>query len=172
MKKRIFSKSIIILTILALLLPCIPVMATAETIDYTATYTPDSSWYGDGTAAEFLISTPEQLAYFMQLGSQATPVTFQYKTIKLGADIVWNDGAAIADGFTPFTKQGNKIYKWTPYAQSAASNGEFKGTFDGQGYTISGLYIESSKAAVGFIGAGRNCKILFDPARSSRLCFC
>ena len=156
MKKRFFTKSIVVLTIIALLLPCVPVIASAETIEY-ATYTPDSSWYGNGNATEFTISTPEQLAYFMQLGAEG--VTFLGKFINLGADIVWNDGVATAEGFTPSAKQGNKIYKWTPYAQSAASNSEFKGNFNGRGYTISGLYVESNKAAVGFIGTGRNCTI-------------
>ena len=157
MKKSTFTRAIVALTIIALLLPCFPVIAAAETPTY-ATYTPDSSWYGDGTATEFFISTPEQLAYFMQIGIDGTD-TFNGKVIKLTSDIIWNDGVATANGFTPSEAQGNVIYKWSPFAQNLAAWKEFRGTFDGQGHSISGLYISATAGKVGFIGQGRGAKL-------------
>ena len=157
MKKGTFTRAIVALTIIALLLPCFPVIAAAETPTY-ATYTPDSSWYGNGTATEFFISTPEQLAYFMQIGTEGTD-TFNGKVIKLTNDIIWNDGVATADGFTPSAAQGNVIYKWSPFAQNLAAWKEFRGTVDGQGHSISGLYISATAGKVGFIGQGRGAKL-------------
>ncbi|MGM9684541.1 MAG: hypothetical protein ACI3XQ_13170, partial [Eubacteriales bacterium] len=121
----------------------------------------DKAWYGDGSATTFTISTRGELAYFMELGKN-TPVTFAGKTIKLGADILWNDGEASATGFT--AGEDGVIYRWTPYASAAKGDSGnfttkwFRGTIDGQGHTISGLCL-SGESYQAFICGGAGAKI-------------
>ena len=103
----------------------------------------DRAWYGDGSAAEFTISTRGELAYLMELGKGDKPVTFYRKTIRIGADIIWNDGEATDAGMT--AGEDGVIYRWTPYASAAKGDSGnfttkwFRGTIDGQGHSISGL---------------------------------
>ncbi|MBE6634373.1 MAG: hypothetical protein E7620_08560 [Ruminococcaceae bacterium] len=163
MKKSIFTKAIVALMVIALMLPCFPVIASAETPTVT-TYTvtdADKAWYGDGSETEFTISTVGELAYFMELGMGSSPKNFLNKTVKLGADIVWNDGVATSAGFTPSAEQGNVIYKWVPYSSQIAASSwlNFRGTFDGQGHTISGLYVAGETSYLGFLGTIRGGKV-------------
>ena len=60
------------------------------------------------------------------------------KTIKLGADIQLNNDAVPTSG-----------NQWTPIGTSSK---KFAGTFDGQGHTISGLYINNSSQYQGLFG--------------------
>ena len=55
----------------------------------------------------------------------------------LTADIVVNENVLNADG----TLNGTPSYSWTPIGTSSKN---FKGTFDGNGHTISGLYFNNS----------------------------
>ena len=162
MKTTVFKKALVTLMIIAMVLPCIPVVAFAASTVTTRTYSAeDKAWYtNDTSASEFTIRTAGELAYFMELGT--TTVTFVNKRVKLGADIVWNEGTATVNGFTPAASQQNKIYSWTPYAQGKTGSTEgFRGVFDGQGHTISGLYIDhtTDSVGVGFIGVGRDCTV-------------
>lgn len=161
MKNRIFAKSIIALILIALLIPCFPVLSSAEVTVQARTFSDaDKAWYDDHTSeSTFTISTVGELAYFMELGKGSAPITFQNKTIYLANDIVWNDGVASDSGFVPSADQGDVVYNWTPYAQSAPAWKEFRGTFDGQGHTIYGLYITGSTAKSGFIGQIRGATI-------------
>ena len=81
------------------------------------------SWYNK-TDSEFVITTSEQL---FELAKLSEFYDFDRQTIKLGADIVINEGNA-----SEWSEDAPSI-KWVPIK-------EFKGTFDGQGHTISGLY--------------------------------
>ncbi len=103
----------------------------------------DLSWYTDDSDAEvFVIDTPAELAGFAEIvngtavvGStfamRSTPVTvqdtFEGQTVTLGADIDLNG------------------YAWTPIGQPATSSTDFstsfRGTFDGQGYTVANLKV-------------------------------
>ncbi len=76
------------------------------------------SWYGDGSATEFTISTVAQLKEFAALVNGGN--AFSKKTVKLGANLDLNNE------------------EWTPIGKSDAA---FSGTFDGQGYTISNLKV-------------------------------
>lgn len=98
---------------------------------------PDYSWYEDvleasPNATEFKVSTPEQFVAFMQLMSDDVPtrsaseVSFKGKTVKLDGDL---DFTYYNDGVNPIAK--------------------FKGSFDGQGYTIKNLKITSDAPSVG-----------------------
>jgi len=81
------------------------------------------SWYNE-TESEFVITTTEQL---FELAELSEFYNFDRQTIKLGADIVINEGNAEEWAEKAPSK------KWIPIK-------EFKGTFDGQGHSISGLY--------------------------------
>lgn len=95
--------------------------AYKDTWDGTA----DTSWYND-TDTEFLIMTAEQLAGFAELVDGGN--TFEGKTVKLGKNI---DLYYLADGATDPTC-------FDPIG-SYRHDKIFKGTFDGQGYTIENM---------------------------------
>ena len=91
------------------------------------TITPDTSWYLEKSKTKTAtLRDAADLAGFAQLCTEDTQYFYGW-TIKLGKDIVYNEGNA-ADFAT--TAPAN-VY--TPPV-------EFWGTFDGQGYVISGLY--------------------------------
>lgn len=98
----------------------------------------DLTWY-DANAAEYVLMDADDLLGFAYLGSTGG-VNFSGKTIKLGADIVLNTGDASTWGTNP------PANAWTPITT------EFKGTFDGDGHTISGLYLNSSAPADSYDG--------------------
>ena len=81
------------------------------------------SWYTED-GKEFVITTSEELYGLVKLSEY---YDFSGQTIKLGADIVVNEGNAEA-----WAEKAPSM-RWFPI------NG-FAGTFDGQGHTISGLY--------------------------------
>ena len=86
-------------------------------------------WYTAGDAP-YQISTGKELVYLAQLVNDGN--NFSDKTIKLTADI----------------DLGNK--EWTPIGNT--SDMKFAGTFDGQGHTIGGLYINNSSQNQGLFG--------------------
>jgi len=91
---------------------------------------------GDGTAENpYQIATAEQLAYLAQSVNAGTTYEGQY--IKLTADIALNDTASAMWTLT--------AKKWTPigtYTDDTV-NAPFSGTFDGDGHTVSGLYVSA-----------------------------
>ena len=105
----------------------------------------DMSWY-DKNQREFVLTTAEQLYGFAFLSISET---FNNQTIKLGADIVINEGNASEWKDTP------PIYDWSPVGWHGINTGQhFTGTFDGQGHTISGLYVKGDELEqyIGFFG--------------------
>ena len=104
---------------------------------------PNVRWYSE-EETEFTISTADELYDLVRL---STKYDFKGQTIKLGGDIVINDGDASTWGDTPPSRL------WYPIAN-------FNGTFDGQGYTISGLYGVSFNEEMGlFSHTGARAKI-------------
>ena len=68
---------------------------------------------------------------------------------KLMADIVLNDGTFDSNGnFTP-TVDGTAAEQWTPIGNN---DKRYTGIFDGDGHTISGLYINGSNSMQGLFG--------------------
>ncbi len=103
----------------------------------------DKSWYREG-GKEFTLTTAAELFGFAEL---SRTIDFKDVTIKLGADIVCNEGKASDWGKEP------PINIWKPIGYNAEFGGKtFRGTFDGQGHTISGLYGLSTKTMVSFFG--------------------
>ncbi len=112
-----------------------PILAAFEEEPAIGWY--DTSWYGDGTASTFTLYDKEDLYGFAKL---AESNQFSGKTIKLGNDIVINTEDA-----TKLSKDKKPTYFWNPIGKNSTthsvdSGGKFKGIFDGQGHTISGLY--------------------------------
>ncbi|MBP3663570.1 MAG: hypothetical protein J6J03_00250, partial [Tyzzerella sp.] len=106
-------------------------------------------WYNVNDK-EFVISTEEELYEFATLSDY---YDFAGQTIKLGADIVVNEGNAEDWHKKAPTK------KWQPIT-------EFAGTFDGAGHSISGLYGKSTTMSMGLFSETkegcviRNVKLL------------
>ena len=101
----------------------------------------DTSWYNE-TSTEFEISTAEQLAGLAELVNNGND--FSGKTILLTADIVLND---TSDWENWENSAPNNT--WTPIGNSS---NKFSDTFDGQGHTVSGVYINSENKYQGLFG--------------------
>ncbi|MDR2595421.1 MAG: hypothetical protein LBC87_11685 [Fibromonadaceae bacterium] len=131
----------------------------------------DIKWYSD-SKTEFTITTPEQLAGLAKLVNKGN--RFEGKTIKLGANIMLNDTAGWQNWANKLPKNkwepiGTYIYEIderTPrflqnpigdyliywfvpeFIQKAlrmeSTDLSFKGTFDGCGFVISGMYINNN----------------------------
>ena len=101
----------------------------------------DTDWYtGHESDPSYTITTPEQLAGLAQLVNEGN--TFEGKTITLANDIVLNEGVLKENG--ELNGGGSNFKQWTPIGKGF--NNQFNGTFDGQGYTISGIYINNENA--------------------------
>jgi len=109
----------------------------------------DISWY-DIKKNEFVINTPEELLGFGQFTQQGYGNRFTGKTVRLGKDIIFNDGKA-----SDYAKE-EPLNEWVPIYN-------FTGTFDGYGHTISGLYAygqENAKTGTGFFSYGREMTVI------------
>ena len=101
----------------------------------------DYSWYkenlGTKTVTLYNASQLYGLADIVNGTNGATQDTLTGWTIKLGGDIVVNNGDA-----SKWNSDTSGLYLWTPIGSNAEENGNrnFRGTFDGQGFAISGLY--------------------------------
>ena len=108
----------------------------------------DINWYNDSESS-FKISTPEQLAGLAQLVNGGN--TFEGKTITLANDIVLNEGVLKENG--ELNGDGSNFKQWTPIGEGFQRSDtylfffQFKGTFDGNGHTVSGIYINNSSFA-------------------------
>ncbi len=128
-KAKAMSKSalsvVLALCLLMLMIPTVLLVAADDAWDGT-TKTPYS---GTGSVDDpFVIENGEHLAYMAQ---QINGGNDTNKHFVLAADIDLNDKA------------------WTPIGSSSK---KFTGTFDGQGHTISGLYIDAAATYQGLFG--------------------
>ena len=101
------------------------------------------SWYNE-TDTEFTITTVEE---FREIANLSSFYTFEGQTVKLGSDLVFNEGSA-AD----WAKNAPQN-KWKPIVK-------FAGTFDGQGHVISGVYAKAHETQMAlFINPDYQCVI-------------
>lgn len=109
-----------------------------------------------GTSADPLqISTADDLYWFAAwvngtytLASSETVVKHPYACAVLMNDITVNTGVLNADGTLASDVSGFRV--WTPIGNF---DNQYKGIFDGQGHTVSGLYFDNSTTDyVGFFG--------------------
>lgn len=112
--------------------------------------TPDTSWYQAGQT-EFTLTSADQFAGFLELRSET--VSFEGVTVKLGCDMVFNQGTA-----EEIKEKGSANHQ----LRKIPSTMPFKGTFDGQDHTISGIYMKLTDSAVsglfGSIGGNASFK--------------
>ncbi len=106
---------------------------------------------GSGTKlSPYIILTAEQFAYLsFVVGSNDKE--YKGKYFKLGADITLNKGKIIDDK-GGFVADSTKLHKWTPIGNSSVA---FDGTFDGDGHTISGMFINTTSSHNGLFGNSR-----------------
>ena len=137
-------------SLLALVLACmmiasmivVPVSAAdVDVWDGTA----DTSWYS-ADATTFTLTTAEQLAGLAQLVNGGN--TFSGKTVKLGADIQLQSNADMAN-YATWSTSVAPANVWTPIGwYTSAENQVFQGSFDGQGHTVSGMYVVDTDSSI------------------------
>ena len=95
-----------------------------------------NEWY-DASADTLYISSRKDLFDFMKAAQKG--YTFADKTVELTANISanpsWSYDSFVTDGFIGEIPEGLSIWKAIP---------NFKGTFEGNGYTIRNLYMEAT----------------------------
>jgi len=116
---------------------------------YTGAGSEDTSWYDENTS-KMLIATAADL---YGLAEVAKTDTFAGKTVYVVADIEANKGTASSIEWTP-AAEGGTSYPWTPIGKDSTNC--FAGTFDGQGHTISGIYLDNTTGNVGMFGFMKN----------------
>ena len=106
---------------------------------------PDTTWYTENTSAtSYELRTVEELAGFMQLISNgANSVTFAGKTISLMNDIVVNTMA-----LDNMDEDGVGLVNLAEVQTSIPTNAnsQFRGTFEGNNYSIIGLYLKRTNS--------------------------
>lgn len=117
----------------------------------------DEPW--DGTTAKdfacgagtkqnpYIILNAEQLAR-LSFAVGDGDKKYNSKYYKLGADILLNKGEII-DSKGKLTADSAKLHKWTPIGNATE---KFSGTFDGDGHTISGIFINTTSSHNGLFG--------------------
>lgn len=134
----------------AVVLDGTPVLQTfADDIpELTNIVKPDTSWYIDDAAGrEYTLDTVEELFGFAY---KAQSVNFDEQTIKLGADIIVNANAPKTKAAWTTYLANNQVEEWVSIGNESLG---FSGTFDGDGHTISGVYLNTSTATQGLFGA-------------------
>ena len=131
--------------------------SSAEELDEDCAGEPGNAW--DGTTAKdfacgagtklspYIILTAEQLAK-LSFVTGASEKDYQGKYYKLGADIVLNEGEIIDDKGA-LVADSAKLHKWTPIGNSSVA---FTGNFDGDGHTVSGMFINTTSTHNGLFG--------------------
>ena len=103
---------------------------------------------GSGTKlSPYIILTAEQLAKLAFIVG-ANEKEYEGKYYKLAADIKLNDGKVIDDK-GGLAGDSSKLHKWTPIGNSSVA---FDGTFDGNGHTVSGMFINTTSSHNGLFG--------------------
>ncbi|MBQ8440831.1 MAG: hypothetical protein IJX19_09230, partial [Clostridia bacterium] len=92
--------------------------------------TPDTSWY-TGDKTEYTLTSADQFVGFHALRSETC--TFEGVTIKLGCDMIINKGTT-----EEIKARGASNYAW----KNLDPDHLFRGNIDGQGHTISGVYMQ------------------------------
>ena len=122
----------------------------------------DDSWYyANPTATQFTITTATQLAGLARLVNGGN--TMSGRTITLGSNIVLNNTANWQNWATSAPDTANS---WTPIGDNSTTSSQFAGTFDGNGYVVSGIYINrtgtttinSYQGLFGYISSGGTIK--------------
>ena len=144
MKKRILSMLIAIVMVIGLV-PSFAIAASAAEI--VASHPAN----GDGSAENpYQITTVGELYWFAYLvNTKAKDGGNNNAHAKLMNNITVNENV-IVDG--ALTSDTSSLNVWTAMGKTVFSSGWFGGSFDGNGKTISGLYVNGTANYQGFIG--------------------
>ena len=159
MKKRILSLILSFVIVFTMLIPfaTITMSVKAEAVSYTA----DPNWYSADKSILEINDIPDFIAFMNKMNELGTTdngaalgvagnlagiswtgkMPFEGQTIILNTDIVLNPGIT-------FGTNGPSASSAYTFNRTSKQVG-FGGTFDGQGHTISGLYIISNKGGSG-----------------------
>jgi len=111
----------------------------------------DDNFICKESSGEFIISTAEELIEFAELVNNGND--FLCKTVKLSTNIMLND----TTDWQSWGKFSNQPNLWIPigttiYVNSVPDYKLFNGTFDGNGFVVSGVYAGSMADPGGFFG--------------------
>ena len=102
----------------------------------------DTIWAGSGTEDNpYLITSAEELAGLAKMVNGGTDYSKVY--FELTTDIMLNN-------YEAFSYWQNSANQWVPIGNSSHNN--FKGTFNGNGHTVSGIYINTVNENQGLFG--------------------
>ena len=123
-----------------------------------ATY---ANWAAVGAAT----STPTLSGGYYQIGNAAQLAWFAYKVNNGSPSISAKLTADIDLTGTGYGGSSSSPLEWDPIGNRKTTSTNFSGTFDGAGYTVSGLYINDTSTAYqraffGFLSAGASVKDL------------
>jgi len=175
--KKILSLALAVIMIAAMAaVIVVPTSAEEPATTYASIYSgeEDYSWYGDYNDKEEMVATdPEKKEYHLSTADQLAGLSFLVGeefidfdgiTIYLDNDMVWNAGEFSMDLETyaplyngkPVTEY-TPLQEWVPigdrpaaYSANGSAVGQFRGAFDGQGHTVSGLYVNDKRINAGF----------------------
>ncbi|MBP5248284.1 MAG: hypothetical protein J6Z31_10590, partial [Fibrobacter sp.] len=106
---------------------------------------------GSGTKfSPYIILTAEQLA-LLSFATGAQDEDYVGKYFKLGADILLSDKSLINEQ-GDLIADSSSLEKWTPIGNSKVV---FTGYFDGDGHTVSGMFINTTSTHNGLFGYNR-----------------
>ena len=131
MKKHTITRLLVLLLVLAIAVPYLPVVVSANDGGEVESFAAQLADYDSRT--EFVINNKDDLKACMSSGK-----SFDGKTVKLGADIAWNEGTASSDFTFTMADTNATAELWTPVPEFGGDTGA---TFDGQGHTLSGIVI-------------------------------
>ena len=95
---------------------------------------------------------------FLQFAADSQTDSFAGKTVKLTADIDLNPGFTASTSGMTDGADGTPA-QWTPIGNTTT---RFNGTFDGQGHTISGMYLNASASYQGMFGGTDSGAVIRD----------
>jgi len=180
MKLKKTLSLVLALIMVAATFGAIAIPAAADTVTASATGTADTSWYtADPNATTFTLMDADDLDGLAKLVNEGT-CNFVGKTVKLGADIVYNNGKfTVAEDGAPLyngqpvsetnaprvwpiigvTFEGNRGYQNIEQFTGGflPDMTMFRGNFDGEGHAISGLFVNTTETkSLGAIGLFSN----------------
>ena len=126
-------------------------IAGISNCNYNWLYKADASWYFMAET-EFTINTPEQLAGLALIVNEGVG-DFSGKTVRLGNNVSLNN---TNDWQNWVTSPSADLICWTPIG---TSENPFRGTFDGNGFVVSGIYIDIANDNQGLFGVVEDGRI-------------
>lgn len=154
--KKLVGRITSVIIVLSLIMTLIPMSAFATTGVWDGKIA-RSFAKGDGSSDNpYIISSGAELAYLAKEVNSGTVFTGYY--FELGNNIELNSESVFAkdsEGKVTGIKPNNDVNEWTPIGASINSkiNRFYAEQFDGKGYSISGIVIESDDSYQGLFGA-------------------